>query len=545
MPSSAVSVRRGAKVDKVPAKSGGPLKFSARAKTKALVPFWKVCVGAGRANEGLRSGWREQLRLSKEHCDFQYIRFHGLLHDDMFVCQRKDGKLVFNWQYIDDLFDSLLETGVRPFVEFGFFPKDLAGESDVRTFWWQAHVTPPDDYGDWSILVENMVRHWISRYGQEEVRQWYFECWNEPNLHFFFNSTRTKYFELYRATVLAVKKVDSTLRVGGPATSNFVPDDRFDGEKEDRSLGMTHKIKNLADGKWRGVWIPQFLEFCSRENLPVDFLSTHPYPTDYAFDAGGEIAPRTRPADATVKDLEWLRRTIDQSPFPKAEIHLTEYSSSPSLRDFTHDFPQGATYILKTNVEGSGKVDSLSFWTFTDIVEEHGAGPNAFHGGFGLITLQGVAKPTFHAYRFLNQLTTDEIFRAEGLLATRTADNHVRAVVYHHPDGYPDAPPLAFTTEAAWETLRFGSEKIFSVQISDLSPSAPYLIETVDAEHGFALRQWQEMGSPCSPTRFQIAQLKDYGWATRREIVKVDGKGNLRLELKLAPWAIALIREME
>jgi xylan 1,4-beta-xylosidase len=521
------------------------IQFSATAKGTSLRPYWNFCSAAGRANEGLRAGWREHLKLAAKHCGIRYLRFHGLLHDDMFVCRRQNGSLVFNWQYVDDLIDAVLENGVRPFVEFGFFPKDLAGESDFRCFWWQAHVTPPEHYRDWSMLVDKMVRHFIHRYGLREVRKWYFEVWNEPNLWFFFNSTRSKYFELYRATVTAVKSVDATLKVGGPATSNFVPDDRFEGELQAGEKSVTGHLKHLGDGEWRGVWIREFLAFCEQEKLPVDFVSAHPYPTDIPF--GHEVdGMRTRPVDSTLRDLQWLRSIIDQSAFPSAEIHLTEWSTSPSARDFTHDFPQSAAYIIKTNIEASGLVDSLAYWTFTDVFEEHGAGDTAFHGGFGLINYQGIVKPAFHAYRFLNQLGEEEVHRANGFLATRgKSDGRLSAVLCHFPSEHTDAPPFAASLDAAEKTLAFGAHVSREIEIHHLPPHAPYLIETVDAENGFALRQWQAMGSPSSPSPEQISLLRDFAWNTHRQIVCVNKHGLLHLELTLAPWTIALIREIQ
>ena len=272
-----------------------PVQFSARRETIPLKHYWSFCSAAGRANEGLRAGWREHLQMTVKHCGTRRLRFHGLFHDDMFACRRNGhGKLVFNFQYIDELFDALLAANVRPFVEFGFFPKDLATASDVRCFWWQAHVTPPDDLREWSKLIESAVRHFIQRYGREEVRTWYFEVWNEPNLWFFFNSTKSKYFELYRATALAVKGVDPALKVGGPATSNFVPDDRFDGEQQEGHKAITHQLEDLGEAEWRGVWIEEFLAYCAKEGVPVDFVSTHPYPTDIPF--GHDITGmRTRP----------------------------------------------------------------------------------------------------------------------------------------------------------------------------------------------------------------------------------------------------------
>jgi xylan 1,4-beta-xylosidase len=244
-------------------------------------------------------------------------------------------------------------------------------------------------------------------------------------------------------------------------------------------------------------------------------------------------------------DLQWLRRVVSQSAFPSAEIHLTEWNTSPSARDFTHDYPQSAAYILKTNIAAAGLVDSLAYWTFTDVFEEHGAGDSAFHGGFGLINYQGVVKPAFHAYRFLNQLGTEEVFRGDGFLATRCRHNgHVRAVTCHYPEQYPSSPPFAISIAEAEKILTIGHTAHRSVVIHDLPAGAPYLIETVDAEHGFAIRAWQAMGEPQSPSPDQVTLLRDLSWDTRREIVRVDEMGVLRLELKLSPWAIALIREI-
>ncbi len=248
----------------------------------------------------------------------------------MFVYRETDGVGVCNFQYVDELFDRLLEIGVRPFVELAFCPGDLAAKKGT-VFWWKGNGSPPKDYAKWVELVRRTVSHWVNRYGIDEVRRWYFEVWNEPNLSPFFAGTRAQYFELYRVSALAIKQIDSRLRVGGPSTSNFVPDARFDGETEDLS---SHRVVTRAVDldalDWRPVWIGQFLEFCHRNALPLDFLSTHPYPTDWALDELGRGSNYTRGVDSTRNDLTLLRRMIDESHYPHAEIHLTEWSSSPS-----------------------------------------------------------------------------------------------------------------------------------------------------------------------------------------------------------------------
>ena len=103
---------------------------------------WKECIGAGRANEGLRADWQEQLALVQKEIGFRYIRMHGLLHDDMGVYQERAGAApIYNWQYIDKLYDYLLRVGLKPFVELAFMPHDLAS-SDKTVFWWRGNITP-------------------------------------------------------------------------------------------------------------------------------------------------------------------------------------------------------------------------------------------------------------------------------------------------------------------------------------------------------------------------------------------------------------------
>ncbi len=500
--------------------------------------FWSKCVGAGRANEGLRASWLEHLKLSKELCGFEYCRFHGLFHSDMFVYKEVGGKGKYNWQYIDDLFDRMLDIGVKPFVELGFLPKDMASDPEALQFWWKGYVSVPKDYQKWGELVSEFTKHCVSRYGLNEVKTWYFEVWNEPDLKGFWHGSKSQYFELYKTSVNAIKEVDKSLKVGGPATSNFVPDERFDGENEDKSKDKTLVVDDINTLEWHAVWVKDFISYCAKENLPVDFISTHPYPTDFAINpetkkGGG----RTRKADATKDDLQWLRKTVAASPYPNAQIHCTEWSSSPSARDATHDSLQAATYVIKANLDGIGFVNSLSYWTFTDVFEEGGAGDSVFHGGFGLINYQGIVKPTFHAYRMLNRLGDEILHREEGMIVTRhSKTREISALLYHYPSTYKDV-----VNGNVEETLNSGSPKKFNLNLSGLPANAIVTIETLDRNNGFAYPKWKAMGSPEPPTREQTKQLKSAAMAVKQEKTKADRNGSLKWERVLQPWDCILI----
>ncbi|WP_372807729.1 GH39 family glycosyl hydrolase [Pontiella sp.] len=520
------------------------ITFAADAQGPAIKtyrPHWSPCVGAGRAAEALRAGWMEQLALVHRECGFERVRFHGLFHDDMFVYrQNADGSVTYNFQYVDEIFDRLLDLGVRPFIELGFCPGDLARPSET-VFWWKGHSAPPTDFGKWGELVRRFAEHVVARYGIDEVANWYFEVWNEPNLEPFWHGTKSEYFKLYQVSAEVIKAVDPRLKVGGPSTSNFVPDGRFDGETENLSEHKTvTAAKDLDALEWKPVWLDDFLAFCAENHLPVDFVSVHPYPTDWALDEHGTGMKLTRGVDATPQDLQLLRAIMDAGAFPDAEIHLTEWNCSSSPRDFTHDYLQAATYVAKANIDSIGYVDSLSFWTFTDIFEESGAGDTAFHGGFGMVNFQGIPKPTFHAYRLLNTLGGEVLARSGNGMVTRDPQTgRLAALAYHYPPEVAQTVPGSFDSRAvAEQTLAMGSPVEMVIELTGLAPGTEFVVERVDRDHGDALSAWKRMGSPDPISREQTRQLKEAARATAVQTCCVAHDGTLRIARTLEPWGL-------
>jgi xylan 1,4-beta-xylosidase len=520
------------------------LAADTRGPGKPLVHFWSRVVGAGRANEGLRATWQEELATAAKYDGFQYVRFHGIFQDDMFI-YREDAQKnpIYNFQYVDDLYDRMLAAKVRPFVELSFSPGPLAPVKNT-TFWWAAAGSPPSDYGKWADLVHAFVQHCVDRYGIDEVRNWYFEVWNEPNLYqsFFRGGSQEKYFELYKITAQTIKAVDPQLRVGGPATSNFNMD-----EAAIQNAQAMDKAFDPFSIPWVPVWITDFLNYCHDNNLPVDFVSTHPYPQDFAIDQPGtpEKQHYRRSIDATRDDLRTLRKMIDASAYPHAEIQLTEWNSSPSPTDHSHDSLAAAAFVAKTNLESTGLVDSLSYWVFTDVFEENRNTDSIFHGGFGLINYQEIIKPAFTAYRFMNELGDETLAQVTGGIVTRSGvSRHITALAYNYPPEMRASLPVTTTLAEADAVDNSGSARTFTLNLSYLPPRASFLIETLDKADGDAVAAWERMGKPETPTREQTELLRKEAWNTRKEIVQADGSGNLHLQRTLQPWALVLIRQM-
>ena len=198
--------------------------------------YWELSVGSCHAATILRADVQEQIKKAHRDIGFQYLRFHGLLDDDMSVVipplMPGMGEAQISFFNIDRIFDFLLDIGMKPFVELGFMPEAYASTGQT-TFHYRGFSSMPKRDEDWIDLIDKLVRHLEERYGEKEVRSWFFEVWNEPNLRFFFDGTMEDYFHLYEMTAKTIKQVDACLKVGGPATSN-------------------------------NMWIPEFRQFCDK-----------------------------------------------------------------------------------------------------------------------------------------------------------------------------------------------------------------------------------------------------------------------------------------
>ncbi len=454
--------------------------------------FWEHTVGSDHAVMALRADWREQMRRAHDELGFRHVRFHGLLDDDMSILTGEGAWEVYSFFNADSIVDFLLSIGMRPFLELGFMPAPLAS-GDKTVFHYRGNVTAPKDIGKWSLLIEKLVGHFVERYGVEEVRQWFFEVWNEPDQAWFGDGSRAEYFEFYAATARAVKAVDARIRVGGPATS-------------------------------ANAWVADFVAYCRRTNTPVDFVSTHHYPTD----AFGQ------PGDDTLTQLSLSSRSVlrDQAAKAKREadglpLYYTEWSTSSNPRDGLHDEPYASAFIVKTVMEAIGLVEAYSYWTFSDIFEENYFPSVPFHGGFGLLTIHNIAKPAYRAFQLMRALG-DESLEIAGSHATvdcwavRGA-NEISVVLTNFV-----APRHAIKTERARVTLN-GAKQPIGASLS-----------RIDAQHANPKELWVRMGTPEYPTRQQIAALEAASEISPGPVDVAMSESGATIELDLPPYGVAV-----
>ncbi len=488
--------------------------FDLAAAKQPLDRFFDHSVGADFPGTLYRDDSLGQLKTAVDELGFRYLRFHAIFHD-VFKTVTRDagGQLVFDFDGIDKLYDALLARRIRPFVELGFTPLALAS-SPLKIFYWEGNTSHPEPAG-WVALINAFTRHILARYGAAEVRQWYFEVWNEPNLDGFWEKAdQQAYFDLYSRTAKAIKAIDPSLRVGGPSTAG-------------------------------AAWVPEFLAHAKATATPVDFVTTQTYGVEHGFldEFGVEDRQLSASPDAIVGDVRRVREQIQASHLPGLPLFITEWSTSYNPRDKVHDSYISAAYVLTKLKQTQGMAQSMSYWTYSDLFEEPGPPDAPFHGGFGLMTREGLRKPVWFAYKYLAALARlqgKQIPSSDPFSWAATDGSQVQALIWdwRNPDqkvsnrsffGRPQpAKPLG-TVEVQLRQLPPGRYKLQLRRTGYLANDAH--------------TAYLQMGSPKNLDARQVAELHQLT-ADKPELerdLRVGASGVLTLTLALRSHDVLLL----
>jgi xylan 1,4-beta-xylosidase len=439
----------------------GVMIIDAQAASHPFPHFWERMFGSGRAILSLRDSYRHDLSAVKQITDFGYVRFHAIFHDEVGVYDEDaQGRAVYNFSYVDQIYDGLLAAGVRPFVEISFMPNKLAAANVLHPFWYKPDISPPKDWNRWDALISAFTQHLLDRYGSNEVAQWYFEVWNEPNLDFWAGQPKqATYWDLYDHTALAIKKISQRLRVGGPATA-------------------------------QAAWVDQFIRHCTDRNIPVDFVSTHVYANDLPQDVFASQADI--PRDQMVgRALRKVHDQIGASSLPGLPLIWSEFNASYKNEPEVTDSIYMGPWLAGTIRQCDGLVEMMSYWTFSDVFEEQGVVKTPFYGGYGLIAAGGIPKPAFYAFELLHKLGEERLrLDSDFALLTRRKDGALVLAVWNY------APP--------GET---GSPRTVTLRLKNSSATEASIFR-VDRNHGDFHPAYEKMGAPQYPTQAQIRELR-------------------------------------
>ncbi|MGC2620539.1 MAG: beta-xylosidase [Acidobacteriaceae bacterium] len=472
--------------------------------------FFDLSVGSDYPGTLIRDDSQNQLQMVTDELGFRYIRFHAIFHDVLGTVRVENGTTTYDWTKIDQLYDDLLARHIRPFVELGFTPEALA-TSKNSIFYWHGNTSHPDPAG-WRKLINAFISHIEQRYGQEEVRTWFFEVWNEPNLSGFWEGAdQEAYFQLYDLTAKTIASVDPQLRVGGPATAG-------------------------------AAWIPEFLKHVKESRAPVAFVSTHTYGVDGGFlDENGKSDVKLSPSpDAIVGDVRRVRQQIAASPFPHLPLYITEWSTCYTPADPVHDSYISAAYILSKLRATQGLAQGMSYWTYSDLFEESGPPPAAFYGGFGLVTRDGIRKPAFFAYRYLHALQGDTVPSSDPQSMLAADGPNFSAVLWDFEQPVQKLSDRPFYRKVIPATP--GTP--VALKVTHLLPGSYRLeVHRTGYQANDAFSAYLEMGAPKNLTPSQIAHLN---YLTRDApekdgVLRAGSDGSLSIHVPMRSNDIVLV----
>jgi xylan 1,4-beta-xylosidase len=472
--------------------------------------FFDLSVGSDFPGTLIRDDSQAQLKTAVDELGFRYIRFHAIFHDVLGTVKKVDGKLVFDWTRIDYLYDQLKAKRLRPFVELGFTPEALK-TSDNAIFYWKGNTSHPV-LPLWKELVTAFVLHIRQRYGADEVRQWYFEVWNEPNLDGFWEKAdKQAYFDLYVLTANTLKSIDPQLRVGGPATA-------------------------------AAAWVPEFLAHCKQTGAAVDFVATHTYGVDGGFldETGKDDTKLSEKPDAIVGDVLRVRREIEASPFPGIPLFFTEWSTSYTPRDLVHDSYISAPYILAKLKACQGALQGMSYWTYSDLFEEPGPPTVAFHGGFGLMTKDGIRKPSWFAYKYLNAVRGQAIPSPDKQVWAAVDGGAVAALLWDFAQ-----PHQAVSNRSFYGRIVPNAPAApVAVAVANLKPGRYRLrVQRTGYRHNDPYSAWIGMGKPEKLSPEQLARLTELtrDLPETDRVITVGAAGTAHVDVPMASNDIALV----
>jgi len=369
-------------------------------------------INAGAAKDLMTSTFQEQLLSCKAVMGFEYVRFWDIYAPEMYI-DIHESKEQQNYSRLNTVTDFLVKNNLKPYIELGFKPVRIlkttrkAVKEVERAQQFNSDVEMRKFYS-------NLIRHFVKRYGSEEVQGWYFEYWEKINVNYqtlksYYYTTLSddahkEYFRCFSIIAEEFRSCLAEVRIGG---GGFPV--RMYGEEG----------------------FAQILTMWKKEKEKPDFISLSCYPYVQEKEADSYYEKRTTDLEFVMHNIEMASNAMKKAGFPEVRLHVSEYSLSLSNRNVINDSCLKGAFLVHNAISCLGKAEIMGHWLFTDAyADEQDAGTLLF-GGCGLLTKDGIAKPAYYAFEFLNRMYRQILQTNHNFLMTRSESGSVRIVCHN------------------------------------------------------------------------------------------------------------------
>lgn len=470
-------------------------------KVEKLTKYWNKLINIGYAKDVLKSDMQEQIILMQNELKFTYARVWGLFSDEMMIVDHLEKEVIYNFSNTNKVLDFFVKNKLIPFIELGPKPK-IISKNLKQTLVLNPLVIKPNNekiLDDYKNLISAFLLNCVERYGVEEVERWYFEIWNyyidpfqdgnkliedndlSPHIY-------KKYFKDFALLKMAIKDIVPTVKVGGCGLQSM--------GSEVTELFLSEWKKESVNPDFLSVYIYSYstIENQNKKRIPMENLqSTNP---DYVQNA-----------------LEQLRRTIKKTGYDNIEINVTEWNTSISNRDFLNDSCFKACYIVKNLIDNINPgINMMGYWLSSDIFSDYKDSKNLIYGGAGLVTRNGIKKPSYYSFVLLKYLGDILVARGENYIVTKKTGNqyqvlcfnykHFNYSFYMHPEGSKGVSEQYDIFENN-ETLKI------SLALQGVK-NGKYRIKEfmLNRNHGSILDKWLEFGATDDIKQDEVDYLK-------------------------------------
>ena len=521
----------------------------------AAVPFdscYRKLVGIGSAKEILYQAVQAQLEEMQQKIGFEYIKFHGLLSDDMMVVTRtQSGELAFNFKVIDMVFDYLFSIGLKPMLQLSFMPIELALDRRKIIFNNRYNTSQPAHLEEWIRLVETFFRHIIARYGLPVVESLPVVLWNnaDSSIEMFGMQDDLAFFRMYQETYLAVKRISPRIQVGAPPMTFMHQESiewarRFFRWEKERDI-----IPDFFCAQcYSVVWQPAQIKIDLHSWQPDHLVALTPGGSQFPIMAG---IPLSTDPDYLARFCASITEFKEELGLGHLPLWITEWNLSVSHNNLINDTLFSGCYVIKNILENSAGLASLGYWSASDFIEEQPLSDDIFHGGLGLMTINGIRKPQFLAYQTLNQLCPDILAQGKGYIVT-CSQNRVSILLYHYvhfSDIFAGNKSLNVNKTSRYTPFTEQRRQPYQLRLSGLPdrPVSESVEFIINREHGSAYDYWIKMGAPDSGRdqaldQYRLEHLKFSAHPLVRSIRPKIQDGVLEYSAALEPLEFRLIQ---
>jgi len=501
-------------------------------KGSLLKHTFKNLICIGKARNILISENREMLYELQKDISFEFIRFHGLLDDEMMLySEDENGNPTLSFTYIDLVIDYIISIKLRPFIELSFMPRELAEDPNRTMFFIHSVISLPKSMEKWTYMIEELIKHLILRYGKKEVELWPVFLWSEPDVTDMFGfENRYDFFNFYKETYKAVKKINSSISFGSPPV-----------------FGSTLEGSN--------DWIDTFMNFCKLNDCFPDFINTHFYPMNLRGGDSTSISKNSHvemskillymeSENALKETIQSIKKRVRENDWKTNKIYLVSWNSSISNNELLNDTVYKAAYIAKNILENYDELESFGYWQISDFNDEIKAPPQLYHGGKGLFTYNGIKKSHYYVFQMINKLGNRLIEKKDGYFIT-TDGSSFQIILYnyqHYSKLYASGELFDMTFENRYAPFSKPHTLKIILPLTNLFEGSYQLIETiVNKNHGSSFDKWVELGGSPIETKDDIEYLKYASIPRIQKKTLYTENNSLKIIAELEPHEVRLI----